>query len=275
MAERRKKAAADAGQFADPVQILQGAYRVHFNEAALRRYALIHEGHICAYALPAEEKLTGLRGSRRSHRGDLLAFIGARQGEHALTASSIPWLRIFETQVCSGLRDFLLAQPHHDGVRTLLGALAPDFAWPTNIDEAMIDVEVRCASTIKGQRKRPRIDMLITVISGGRRCGAVIEVKIGNAKVINPLPTYTQFARTHFGPVAKGDIPADTIFVVLVPFASARLRRRLRHPRNRHWRIVEWPAFMRRIEQRLRHDTADFKIFRKVIWDTIDVRTGT
>lgn len=271
MAERRKREAADAGRIAKAVRALQNVRRMRFDHTALQRYALIHEGHIRAYGLPMAEKLTALRGSRRGHRDDLLSFLGARDGEHALTAPSIPWLRIFETQVCSGLRDFLLAQPLEDGVRALFGALAPDFAWPAVIEEAMIDVEVRCASAGKTQQKRPRIDMLISVTSGGRKYGAIIEVKISNAKVINPLPTYTEFARTHFGPVDKGVIPTDVLFVVLVPRASDKLRRRLRHPRNRHWRIVEWPAFMRRIEQRLCYDTAEFRTFRKVIWGTIDV----
>ncbi len=271
MAGHRKKRAAYAGDVADAVQTLQSIGRSRFDQTALRRYALIHDGHIRAYGLPMVEKLTALRCSKRGHRGDLLDFLGARDGEHALAAPSIPWLRIFETQVCSGLRDFLLFQPQDDGVRALLGALAPDFAWPTAIDEAIIDVEVRCVSTSKARQKRPRIDMLISVTGGGRKYGAIIEVKISNAKVINPLPTYMEFARAHFGPVAKGVIPANVIFVVLVPLASDRLRRRLRHPRSRHWRIVEWPAFMRRIEQRLCHDTAEFRTFRKVIRDTIDV----
>lgn len=249
---------------------LHDVRRLLFDRQAAIDYARILEGHIRKYALPATDRLTLLRKTKRGCQSDLLAFMGDREGSHALRAKGIAWLRMFETQVCSGLQEFLLLQPDQDGARALLEALAPEWNWPKRIDDVDIAIEVRCAGTVRGAQRPPRIDMLVTVTSDGKRFGAIVEVKTRGQKVINPLPTYTEFARGHFGPVAKGCIPTDVAFVVLVPVASERLRRRLRHACNRHWRIVEWPAFLRRLEGRLRHDTPDFKQFRKVLWDTLD-----
>ncbi|WP_374552526.1 hypothetical protein [Sphingobium yanoikuyae] len=158
-------------------------------------------------------------------------------------------------------------------MRLLLKALVPDFAWPETLEEGIIDLEVKCQPAGRRRKSPSRIDMVISAKSNGTRFGAVVEVKTGRQKVINPLPAYTSHVREGYGlwPADCEFGRANAAFVVLVPRASPKLQRRLSHVRNRHWKIVEWPVLLRRLEARILHDSQDFRHFRKAIWDTVDV----
>ena len=258
----------------DALRVMAPRSGPFFNRLSLVEHARTLDTRVRRYALPNAERLDALRRGRLGASADLMEYMGARNGVHALHTVGIQWLRLFETQVCRGLSEFLGPDRTEGGVRLLLEALVPDFAWPEALEDGAIDLEVKCNSGGRHQKLPSRIDMVISAKSHGKRFGAVVEVKIGKQKLINPLPSYTSHVKDEYGlwPADCDGEGANAAFVVLVPRASQKLRQRLSHFRNRHWKIVEWSVLLRRLEARLSHDSQDFRHFRKAIWDTVDVR---
>lgn len=268
---RRKQKLTSSG-LADALRVMGQRPGPSFDRLVLFEYSRTLDSNVRRYALPNTGRLDALRRARLGASVDLVEYMGEQDGIHSLRTPGIPWLRLFETQVCRGLSDFLGPDRTEGGVRLLLEALVPDFAWPETLDDGAIDLEVKCHSAGRRQKSLSRIDMVISGKSRGTRFGAIVEVKTGKQKVINPLPAYTSHVKEKYGlwPTNCERGEANAAFVVLVPHASPKLRQRLSHFRNKHWRIVEWPVLLRRLEARIRHDSQNFRHFRKAIWDTVD-----
>lgn len=171
----------------DAIRLLGGHHVTRYDRVALERYSRSLSGRIHKDALPYVERLQALRNQRLGRRADLMEYMGAQDGRHALYAPDLPWLSLFETQVCSAFKHFIKADSGNSISRGMafLKALAPAFPWPGTIDDGSLEVqvEVPCPSMRTSSGKLPRIDLMITVKSHGDTYGAVIEVKTGHQDV--------------------------------------------------------------------------------------------
>ena len=242
----------------------------------LKTYARHLSGRIHKYALPHVTRLQSLRAQCLAGRRDLFDYMGARGEDHALYAPDMPWLSLFETQICKAFAIFIKATAKHGSARAVafLRALAPRFPWPDVVDEGSLEVELEidCSGPRSPRGNVPRIDLMITFKSAGQKYGAVLEVKTRRQPVSNPLGRYTAFAESKELRLEKYDqVGANAIFVILVPEVTARLRRRVAHHLNRHWQLMEWHVLLRRLERILPHDDEQFRQFRKIVWKAVDV----
>lgn len=246
-----------------------------FHYGALDLYVRHLSGRIHRYALPNVGRLQAICGKQEWDRHALTEYMGAKGTEHALYEPDLPWLTLFETQTCRALKLFVEEPTGKGPARgmALLKALSPEFPWPNEADVSglKVDIEVECPRTRSRGGSTPRIDMIITVESLGVKYGAVIEVKTRNQQVNNPLGAYTEFAKNiGLRSISDQDGSPNAVFVVLVPKRTVRLRRRILNHHNRHWRIMEWPVFLRRMERLISDDDKSYRQFRRILWKTID-----
>lgn len=249
--------------------------RLAFNYDALDLYVRYLAGRIHQYALPNASRLQAICSKRQWDRHALTEYMGAKGREHALYESDLPWLTLFETQTCRALK-FFLEEPAAKGPSrgmALLKALSPEFSWPdeASVSGLKVDIEVECPRTRSRALSTPRIDMMITLDSMGRKYGAIVEVKTRNQQVNNPLGAYTEFAKANgLCSISDRDESSNAVFVVLVPRRTARLSRRIINHHNRHWKIMEWSVLLRRMERLTSDDNKSYRQFRRILWKTID-----
>jgi hypothetical protein len=252
---------------AEAIQIMTGISLLRYDRLRLEQYGRNLAGRVHRHALPYVESLQKFRDGRIGGKEDLLHFMGDRHGTHALYATDLPWLNLFETQICSAFAHFIRAEPGEGLGRGLafLRALAGHLPWPEPCDDSVLRVRTEYPNKDDVDLKGPRIDILIDYLVRGVRYRLVVEVKIRNKSVFNPLNVYTKLA------AEEGLRAENTAFVVLVPSLRRQLHRRMRSHWNRHWRVVEWKEFLRRLERSISHDDPHFRQFRRLVWKAIDV----